>query len=132
MTLTRRVWLCENPHGSVVGAVYVHVLRTLRLYCNDPLPAFGFDFELADGSCWTKSSHIIDAEILISWKWDEFTHSGKQLNLNPYEFLVLFYICNRKLRIPSIIWAEIQLIWNVQKGVLDLLKRDKFSLLFSL
>ena len=28
-TSTRRVWLCEDPHSSVVGAVYVHVLRTL-------------------------------------------------------------------------------------------------------
>ena len=28
-TPIRRVWLCEDPHGSVVGAVYVHVLRTL-------------------------------------------------------------------------------------------------------
>ena len=28
-TPTRRVWLCEDRHGSVVGAVYVHVLRTL-------------------------------------------------------------------------------------------------------
>ena len=57
--------------------------------------------------------------------------SAEQRNLNPYAFLVLFYICNRKLRIPSITWAKIQLIWNVQKGVLELLIRDKFSLLFS-
>ena len=28
-TSTRRVWLCEDPHSSVVGAVYVNVLRTL-------------------------------------------------------------------------------------------------------
>ena len=28
-TPTRRVWLCEDPHESVVGAVCVHVLRTL-------------------------------------------------------------------------------------------------------
>ena len=28
-TPIRRVWLCEDPHSSVVGAVYVHVLRTL-------------------------------------------------------------------------------------------------------
>ena len=28
-TPIRHVWLCEDPHGSVVGAVYVHVLRTL-------------------------------------------------------------------------------------------------------
>ena len=28
-TPTCRVWLCEDPHGSVVGAVYVHVLRTV-------------------------------------------------------------------------------------------------------
>ena len=28
-TPTRRVWLSEDPHSSVVGVVYVHVLRTL-------------------------------------------------------------------------------------------------------
>ena len=28
-TPTRRVWLCKDPHSSVVGAVYVHILRTL-------------------------------------------------------------------------------------------------------
>ena len=31
-TPTRCVWLCEDPHSSVVGAVYVHVLRTLDLW----------------------------------------------------------------------------------------------------
>ena len=31
-TPTRRVFLCEDPHSSVVGAVYVHVLRTLMTH----------------------------------------------------------------------------------------------------
>ena len=29
-TPTRHVSLCEDPHGSVVGAVCVHILRTMR------------------------------------------------------------------------------------------------------
>ena len=55
----------------------------------------------------------LSLKISISWKLDEFMHTGKERNVNPYAFLVLFYICNIKLRIPSITWAKIQLIWNV-------------------
>ena len=58
--------------------------------------------------------------------------SGKQRNLNSYSSLVLFYVCNRKPRIYFITWGKIQSIWNIHKGVLELLKRDKFSPLFSL
>ena len=58
-TPTRRIWLCEDPHSSVVGIAYVHVLRTLShgqtLVLNFPKMRVRFIYVIdASGglSCW--------------------------------------------------------------------------------
>ena len=46
------VWLCEDPHSSVVGAVYVQVLRTLdALQVGSAAPGRGGRAILRPGRC---------------------------------------------------------------------------------
>ena len=71
-TLTRRVWLCEDSHDSVVGAVYVHVLQTLQQDSSYYVWAREFqnfvinmDVDGGEGEwsniCWSQSSQTWDS-----------------------------------------------------------------------
>ena len=97
------------------------------LYCHDPLPVFGFDFQLADRSCGTNSYHILHSEILISGKLDEFMQLQKQQNLRFYAFLVDIVICNMELKLRFIIHAKSRIRNDVYLGAIERSNRLSFA-----